>query len=432
MDRYCQSPSLQPCATKIKAMGGRLPLVAVKDVSASSNDSEWRCFSPTCLTANGSSYRRGSHCREGCTRDAELAAVLQQCAHPPLPSKGRQLVVNVTDVWGRYADDCGMIRTPELLKTSTRLLLFGQCRHANASDSVSATSSTTESEAAELRERLGLGDGLGDNMLTVRIVTIESLDWGVTWGNISTVTAIARSVGVGVFDKVNKAVVFQYQSFTQTNPYAGNRLLQKTSTDEGQTWSKERDITSMIAKGCNSGPGGQVCGAAGSRIQTTSGRLLFSGHNKATSGAGTGICVWYSDDGGETYTVSHSGLFQGNEQSIADLGNGTLYMNGRGTTFPFKGHRASYWSHDNGGTWSEGECSAKSRKVVSHHATAWAAGSLFTGIRRAASDPCLAAWLSVCLSVCAPHHTPTRTLLVPYAYYYATNRDRGPTPPRTE
>jgi hypothetical protein len=64
-------------------------------------------------------------------------------------------------------------------------------------------------------------------------------------------------------------------------------------------------------------------------VQTASGRLVFSGHNKATATNGTGICVWYSDDGGLTYQVSASGVFQGNEQSIADLGNGTLYMNGR-------------------------------------------------------------------------------------------------------
>ena len=56
-------------------------------------------------------------------------------------------------------------------------------------------------------------------------------------------------------------------------------------------------MTSFIRRGCNSGPGGEVCGAAGSRVQTTSGRLVFSGHNSAQAGSG-GICVWYSDDGG--------------------------------------------------------------------------------------------------------------------------------------
>jgi hypothetical protein len=315
MDAYCQSSALSGCAAKIKTMGGKLPLVAVKDVSASSTTSLWRCFSPSCLTPNGSSYKRGSHCKMGCTREPALEAVLDQCEHPTAPSHGREIQANVTTVWGSYARDCGMVRTPELVKTPTKLLLFGQCRHANASD-------TGNNEAAA---RLGLGD----DMLTVRMVTTESLDNGQTWGNIQTVSSIARSVGVGIYDSKSGAIVFQYQSFNQTNPYAGNRLLQKESTDEGATWSSERDVTHFIAAGCNSGPGGQVCGAAGSRLQTSSGRLVFSGHNKATSEPNTGICVWFSDDGGETYEVSATGLFQGNEQSIADLGNGTLYMNGR-------------------------------------------------------------------------------------------------------
>ena len=73
--------------------------------------------------------------------------------------------------------------------------------------------------------------------------------------------------------------------------YAGNRLLQKTSTDQGSTWGSERDMTAFIQHGCNSGPGGQVCGAAGSRLQTLSGRLVFSGHNDDRQGGG--ICVWY-------------------------------------------------------------------------------------------------------------------------------------------
>ena len=72
----------------------------------------------------------------------------------------------------------------------------------------------------------------------------------------------------------------------------------------------------------------EVCGAAGSRLQTQSGRIVFSGHN----GPGGGVCVWYSDDGGRTYNTTAGGgadgalMITGNEQSIADLGNGSLYM----------------------------------------------------------------------------------------------------------
>jgi hypothetical protein len=340
MDGYCAGPALRECAAKIKGMGGELPLKAVRDVSASSTVDAWRCYSPTCLTANGSAYKRGSHCRMGCTRDSELSNILQNCTNPVPPVPGRELRIKPVDIWGTAAHDCGMIRTPELVKMPHKLLLFGQCRHANATDQP-----TTAPD--ELVGRLGLRD----NMLSVKMMTVESTDGGGSWGNINTVSAIGRSVGVGVYDARAKAVIFQYQSFTQVNPYAGNRLLQRVSTDEGGSWGPERDMTNFLSA-CNSGPGGQVCGAAGSRLQTSSGRVIFSGHNKATGGGG--VCVWYSDDGGETYKTNEGGIFAGNEQSIADLGNGTLYMNGRGTSFPFKGNRASYWSRDDGRTWTAG------------------------------------------------------------------------------
>ena len=299
MDAYCDGPALRQCTAKIKGMGGELPLRALRDVSASSNATEWRCYSPSCLTPDGGAYKRGSHCHMGCTRDAELAAILQNCTHPTPVVPGHELRIEAVDIWGAAADDCGMIRTPELVKTPHKLLLFGQCRNGNASSH----------------------SGLGDNMLSVKMLTIASTDGGASWGNISTVSTVARSVGVGVYDAKAESVIFQYQSFTQTNPYAGNALLQRISTDEGVSWGAERDLTHFLAT-CNGGPGGQVCGAAGSKLQTSNGRVVFSGHNKATVGGG--VCVWYSDDGGQTYQTNEGGIFTGNEQSIADLGNGTL------------------------------------------------------------------------------------------------------------
>lgn len=107
-----------------------------------------------------------------------------------------------------------------------------------------------------------------------------------------------------------------------------------------------------------------VCGAAGSRVQVRSGvaagRLVWAGHNK------NAVCVWYSDDGGETYATSAS--FEGNEISIAQLeaprvrehGRGRggaaaaepqLVMNGRGGDFR-PGSRAEWHSADSGATWS--------------------------------------------------------------------------------
>ena len=336
---------------------------------------------------------------------------------PPAAPHGRNVRLNnLTDIWGQnWTDLCGMkagklisgVRSPQLVKTPSTLLLFGQCRRASSALMDSST----------------IRDRLGDDMLHDRVVTAVSTDqgsasppsspssgpWpsspslscffcppspsrlrllaGLSWGSAAFISTAARGMGVGIYDRRSNSVVYQYllrsavslflvslflvhsliscshsvkrrfrrsryQSFTQMNTYEGNRLLQRTSTDQGITWGAERDITHFVAPVCNTGPGGQVVGGAGSKLQASSGRLIFSGHSD--SHAGGGICVWYSDDGGLTYNVSASGVFPGNENSIADLGNGTLYMNGRGYVFTWKGHRTSYWSHDNGAHWSPG------------------------------------------------------------------------------
>jgi hypothetical protein len=108
----------------------------------------------------------------------------------------------VTDVWGAKAVECGEIRTPELVKTPSKLLLFGQCRHASASAAVSnqvhggATGGDGGGNgAASTSGRDGAGvdlavKGLGDDMRTVRMLTVESTDMGRTWGNIAIVSAI--------------------------------------------------------------------------------------------------------------------------------------------------------------------------------------------------------------------------------------------------
>eukprot|EP00038_Savillea_parva_P015785 m.14881 g.14881 ORF g.14881 m.14881 type:complete len:494 (-) comp3211_c0_seq1:244-1725(-) len=337
MNAYCNGPNLQECIGKVKAKGGTVPLVALDDRSASSSDNAWRCYSPTCLDATNTHYTNTS-CTLYCSEDSALEDVLDNCTDPTPPPVAKVIQINATDVWGtKHATDCQQIRTPELVVTPSRVLLFGQCRNGH----VNATTNL---------------HGLGDDM---REDVIVSIAWeGQSW-NPNTYTALTPqgySVGVGVYDSQRSTVILQYQSFTDSNPYVGNTLWQSMSTDDGVTWSDAVNITHAVAP-CNRGPGGQVCGAAGSRLQTVSGRIVFSGH----SGPGGGICVWYSDDGGKTYNTTAGGgtngalLITGNEQSIADLGNGSLYMNGRGMAFPFAGHRASYWSHDNGASWSSGQ-----------------------------------------------------------------------------
>lgn len=64
-----------------------------------------------------------------------------------------------------------------------------------------------------------------------------------------------------------------------------------------------------------------------------------------------GCCV--SVAGGVSYQTSKP--FTGDEVSLAQLGDGSLYMNGRGDRFPWAGHRTGYRSFDRGATWTEGQ-----------------------------------------------------------------------------
>ena len=302
------------------------------------------------------------------TRQAPGFVKTDDAHHADPPPRGRELRVNnLTDIWGsNWTDLCGMkagklisgVRGPELVKTPNKLLLFGQCRRADMSGADSHL----------------VGSSLGDDMLHDRIVTISSTDFGLSWGDARFISEKATGMGVGIYNRDTKTVVYQYHSFTEMVTTTGNRLLQRTSTDEGTSWSSERDITHFV-EACNSGPGGQVVGGAGSRLQTSSGRLIFSGHTNGHTVPPGGICVWYSDDGGLTYNVSASGVFVGNENSIAELSNGSLVMNGRGYLNKWKGHRTSYWSHDDG--------------------TQWSAGTELAGIREPTSAGCEGALLAV-------------------------------------
>eukprot|EP01065_Artemidia_motanka_P012817 TRINITY_DN1707_c0_g2_i2.p1 TRINITY_DN1707_c0_g2~~TRINITY_DN1707_c0_g2_i2.p1 ORF type:complete len:459 (+),score=154.32 TRINITY_DN1707_c0_g2_i2:57-1379(+) len=314
MAAYCASDS--GCVDSVKSKGGALPLVPLFDTDSKGGSDQWRCYSPTCLNANHTQYTNTS-CGLFCSRQAELNGVLTDCIN----ASGSEITADVTKVFAdATAKGCGMIRTPELAVTPSGILLVGQCRDAPSDADI---------------------PNLGDDFRKDRMVAVNSKDGGKTWTNYRYISEKACGVGATVYDAVRKQVVFQYQNFTSSNPYSGNRLFQRISKDDGETWGPEVELTDTIIA-CGEADG-RVCGAAGSRLQTDSGRIVFAGHNDKMA------CVWYSDDGGESYKTAPA--FQGDEISIADLGNGNLYMNGRGRTFPWKGTRTSYRSKDGGATW---------------------------------------------------------------------------------
>ena len=105
--------------------------------------------------------------------------------------------------WAVFTADevrqCGRIRTPEITVTPSRLLLFAQCRSANASTLGSAADASLGS-AVDASRAL-------DNMLHAKVVSKSSTSSGRTWANFTVHTPAAHSHGAAIYDRVAKQVV---------------------------------------------------------------------------------------------------------------------------------------------------------------------------------------------------------------------------------
>jgi sialidase-1 len=134
-----------------------------------------------------------------------------------------------------------------------------------------------------------------------------------------------------------------------TGKSRGTRTVWITSSsDEGQTWSRPREITAAVKKPewswYATGPG--------IGIQLRTGRLLIPCDHKADGGKTRRSHVIYSDDGGKTW---HIGGIVGpdcNECQAAELSDGSILLNIR-TYRPHHFRRLTARSTDGGKTFSE-------------------------------------------------------------------------------
>jgi hypothetical protein len=80
--------------------------------------------------------------------------------------------------------------------------------------------------------------------------------------------------------------------------------------------------------------------------------LIFAGHGHGGHDS-LGVCLWYSDDHGETYKTKPLKDGMG-EVSVAntEMHLHRLLINGRGNSFKWFPHRTDYRSADDGDSWS--------------------------------------------------------------------------------
>eukprot|EP00937_MAST-01D_sp_MAST-1D-sp2_P002768 g2768.t1 len=270
----------------------------------------WRCYSPETLDSARDHYVSGT-CY--CTRDAEIAAVLERCANPPAFAP--------VDVFTSGADGYHTYRIPSLVTaTNGDFLLFAEGRKESSSD-----------------------HDWND------IVLKRSSDNGKTWGPMQIVyseSSAAKHVTIG-----NPAPVV-----VQSTPGAvvllacreNKAVLRLRSADHGRTW--ESNATDVSAQVMDSSWPWIATGPPGG-MQLASGRLIVAADHYLAGGTQWGSHVLYSDDEGDSWQrgASLDGPGGGNECQAATAPNGSLILNMRTRA----GFRQFSWSNDNGTTWTE-------------------------------------------------------------------------------
>ena len=204
------------------------------------------------------------------------------------------------------------------------------------------------------KRKYNYGDLPGD----IDVVARRSTDGGKTWSEPVTV---ARGTGTG--KGFGDALIIRAQSgklvalmvggagLWGSTPAVPQRTYMSTSSDNGITWTAVRDITAQIY--------GPDCTNA-TRRTTWKGVFFGSGHGLCTrSGRLMGVLTVneegmgglqdyavYSDDEGETWTISTRAIVGGDEAKVVELDNGDILMSSR-----TGGNRLWAKSTDGGATW---------------------------------------------------------------------------------
>lgn len=198
----------------------------------------------------------------------------------------------------------------------------------------------------------------------IDVVCRRSTDMGATWSDAVTIAGEDTTTGYGdpalVLDRrTGRILCFMVSGagFWQSCAENYQRLMLSVSDDNGQSWSKPRDITPQIyGPACTDTVRSKWLGAffsSGTALQLADGRIMIVIPTRLTPERGGKISCYavYSDDGGDTWSVSENpGDYAGDEAKVVELESGDVLMSIRN---PKKGQRRFSISHDRGMTWGE-------------------------------------------------------------------------------
>ena len=337
LNEWCMSSTNCPL-TNPQGCARNQQMYALFDVGGHLTDRKtpaWRCYAANNTDNATHTKYTGGTCY--CTRKADLAARLCACdpsscaptPAPPPPPPPLPLANTTSLVFDSKVTPPG---TPDgLTVTCYRIPMVVQVPSIGGAGRGGAVVAFAEGRIGSCSDCVVNG-----------IVMRRSVDGGRTWGNYSWAVPPTKTDASGrdgmdiggnpsaVWDSDRNVLLLQFvrglrnrKTQAQTcNPALSN--WQQQSSDGGLTWSKPAEISSFLGPWAGSlvGPanGIQLRNAAPHR-----GRLVWCGH----WGVYNSTQVWFSDDGGQTYTLSSTVFPYMDECALAELADGSVYLNMR-------------------------------------------------------------------------------------------------------
>ena len=201
----------------------------------------------------------------------------------------------------------------------------------------------------------GRKTGRGDHG-NLDLVQKRSTDGGKTWGKLELIYEEGGNANITIG---NPCPVIDEETGTIWLPFTrdNDHVFITSSTDDGKTWAKPRDITADTkAADWNwyaTGPGNGIQLSRGK----FKGRLLIPCDHRVNGNlsdknswqqAGRSHVI-YSDDHGQTWKLGGSTDFAMNECAVVELPDGSLMLNSR--SYRGKSRRGISFSKDGGQTW---------------------------------------------------------------------------------